>query len=81
MTLLNVFSPGVRPHASDVRGDRSVALILLLLLALVLAPVIGLHVVLARLTLLQHSLSRSSPRMKPRRRQSPLAVDQARPGP
>ena len=47
MTLLNVFSPGVRPHASDVRGDRSVALILLLLLALVFAPVIGLHVVLA----------------------------------
>jgi hypothetical protein len=47
MTLLNLFSPSVRACASDVSGDRSVALILFLLLGLVFAPVIGLHVAIA----------------------------------
>ena len=48
MTLLNVFFPGVlRARATDRRGDRSVALILFLILGLVFAPVIGLHVALA----------------------------------
>jgi hypothetical protein len=47
MTLLNLFSPGSRARAVDVRGDRSVALILLFLLGLVFAPIIGLHIALA----------------------------------
>ena len=47
MTLLNLFSPAVRARAAETRADRSVALILFLILGLVFAPVIGLHVALA----------------------------------
>jgi hypothetical protein len=43
MTLLNVFSAGSRTRAVDVRGDRSVTLIVFILLGLVFAPMIGLH--------------------------------------
>jgi hypothetical protein len=45
MTLLNPFSPRVPACATDTRcDDRSVLLMIWLLLGLVFAPVIGLHV-------------------------------------
>jgi hypothetical protein len=45
MTLLNPFSPHVPACATDTRcDDRSVLLMIWLLLGLVFAPVIGLHV-------------------------------------
>ena len=44
MTLLNPFSPRVPACATDTRcDDRSVLLMIWLLLGLVFAPVIGLH--------------------------------------
>jgi hypothetical protein len=45
MTLLNVFSFRGRVRATDTHSeDRSVMLMLVLLLGLVLAPVAGLHI-------------------------------------
>ena len=45
MTLLNPCSPRARACAADTRcDDRSVKLMIWLLLGLVFAPVIGLHV-------------------------------------
>ena len=45
MTLLNLFSPRARVSVTDTRcNDRSVMLMIWLLLGLVFAPVIGLHV-------------------------------------
>ena len=44
MTLLNAFSPRVRAGATDTQcDDRSVLLMIWLLLGLVFAPVISLH--------------------------------------
>jgi hypothetical protein len=47
MTLPNLFSQARAREPVNVRGDRNVALILVLLLGLVFAPIIGLHVALA----------------------------------
>ena len=45
MTLLNAFSSRARVGSGDVQSDdRSIMLMLVLLLGLVFAPIIGLHI-------------------------------------
>ena len=49
MILLNLLSWRARATSTPVAPDRSVAFVLVLLMALVFAPVMGLHVALAAL--------------------------------
>ena len=80
MTLLNLFSlpcpRGATEHAPS--DDRSIMLMVVLLLGLVFAPIIGLHVAAVAFGPARRGIPAGQPRPPRARRRSPRAADPSR---